>query len=288
MSTERTVSIIAPADGRKNYVANDVPVSKLANYSSFARYRYLHDADTKKPYGESDKRNTSNSREFDLGEGMDEHLARTVAVFTKNSDLDKPAPLTLELFGKDRSLKELVQIWRIIGHGYKVPRERHGDSIREDLRLKLYATTPFTFADFKLVVENLKFDRGVVHSALDRLSFLHIKGYLEDTTKTEVENYCKAHEGLWDSLLETVGRVDSKINEAAAQKAAREKAREARDRAKERQKERKTAEKSGVDTKVKTVKSGGNGKDASAKGKAKAKKPVEPFVRKEDDFPPLA
>lgn len=150
MSAERTVSIYAPAKGRKNYVALDVPVRKLANYSEYAEYRYFPDPNAQKPSGgEGDKRNTS-ATEYDLGQDMNEDFARTVAIHIKASDSANPAPLTLDLFGEDRSLEELVQIWRVIGKGYRCPEKGHDESIRTDLRVKIYKTTPFTFAHFKL------------------------------------------------------------------------------------------------------------------------------------------
>jgi hypothetical protein len=149
MSTERTVSIIAPARGRKNFVALDVPVSKLANYSQYAKNRYFSSSSNNRFSAEGEKRNTS-SREYDLGQHIDEDFARTVAIHIKNSDAASPAPLTLDLFGEDRSLQELVQIWRVIDYGYKCPYEGRDEAIREALRLKIYATAPFSFADFKL------------------------------------------------------------------------------------------------------------------------------------------
>jgi len=147
MSTERAVSIYAPANGRKNYVAHDVPVKKLANYSQYAMYRYYSKPGAKKPYGEGEKRSTS-TREYDLGENMNEDCARTFAIHIKNSDPASPAPFTLELFGDDRSFEELVQIYRVMGWGFKCERERHDDSIRKALRDKMYKKDPFTFADF--------------------------------------------------------------------------------------------------------------------------------------------
>lgn len=149
MATERTVSIYAPANGRKNYVAHNVPVNKLANYSQYAKYRYFPEPGAKKPYGEGEKRNTS-TREYDLGENMNEDFARTLAIHIKKSDLTNPVPFTLELFGNDRSFEELVQIYRVMGWGFKCERERHDDSIRNDLRAKMYKKDPFTFADFLL------------------------------------------------------------------------------------------------------------------------------------------
>jgi hypothetical protein len=149
MSTERTVSIIAPANGRKNFVAHDVPVSKLANYSQYAKNRYFPNSSDSKPSAEDEKRNTT-SREYDLGKHIDEDFARTVAIHIKNSDAANPSPLTLDLFGEDLSLQELVQIWRVIDYGYKCPDEGRDEAIRETLRLKIYATAPFSFADFKL------------------------------------------------------------------------------------------------------------------------------------------
>jgi hypothetical protein len=149
MSTERTVSIYAPANGRKNYVAHDVPVRKLANYSQYAEYRYFPVPDAKKPYGEGGKRSTS-TREYDLGPNMNEEFARTIAIHVKNSDPTNPAPITLELFGEDRSFEELVQIYRVMGWGFKCERKRHDESIRKDLRAKMYAITPFTFDHFLL------------------------------------------------------------------------------------------------------------------------------------------
>lgn len=149
MSAGRVVSIYAPANGRKNYVAFDVPVRKLANYSQYAQYRYFSQPGAKKPYGEGDKRSTS-TVEYDIGPNMSEEFARTIAIHIKNSDPANPALITLDLFGKDRSFEELVQIYRVLGWGFKCPRSRHDDSIRNDLRAKMYAAKDFNFAHFLL------------------------------------------------------------------------------------------------------------------------------------------
>lgn len=278
MSADHTVSIIAPAGRRKNYVANDVPVQKLAIYSQVARYRYVPSKDCKNPLSEGDKRNT-NAIQFDLGEGMNEEFARTIATHIKRCDPASPAPLTLALFGTERSLEELVQIWRIIGQGYKCPRELHDETIRDDLRRKMYDTRPFLFSHFKLIVENLGFDRGIVHSAMDRVTFLHIKGYLHEKTKMEVEKYCQGRDGWWDQLLETLGRVEVKTDGAAEQKAAREKAKA------ERQGSRSAGR--GREGQGRNGGSNSNGGKATT-GKGKGSKPVEPFKRNDDDFPPLS
>jgi hypothetical protein len=293
MSTDRTVSIVAPAGGRKNFIALDVPVHKLANYSQYAKHMYFPGKDTKSPFGEGDKRKTTNPNEFSLGADMNEDFARTVATFIKGSDATSPAPLTLALFGTERSLAELVQIWRVVGQGFKCPRELHDESIRDDLRVKMYDTNPFVFAHFTLIVENVGFDRGVMHSAMDRVAFLHIKGYLAEKDRDAVEKYCKSHEGHWDSLLETVGRVEAKIKEAAAEKAVREAAREvARELAREKTKEgreRKTNQiKASEGAKGSAGKNGGsNNSGKGGNGKGKGKQVVKRFQRKDEDFPSL-
>jgi hypothetical protein len=43
---------------------------------------------------------------------------------------------------------------------------------------------------------------------MDRAAILHIKRYLAEKDKVEIEAHCKSHEGHWDSLLETVDRVE--------------------------------------------------------------------------------
>jgi hypothetical protein len=286
MSTDRTVSIVAPAGGRKNFIALDVPVRKLANYSQYAKHMYFPGKDTKNPFGEGDKRKSSNPNEFSLGADMNEDFARTVATFIKGSDATNPTPLTLALFGSERSLAELVQIWRVVGHGFKCPRELYDESIRDDLRVKMYDTNPFVFAHFTLIVENVGFDRGLVHSAMDRVVFLHIKGYLAEKDKDAVEKYCKSHEGHWNSLLETVGRVEVKIKEAAAEKATRETARE---KTREERERKQNQIKAGEGAMGSAVKNGGsNGGSKAGNGKGKGKQAVKRFQRKDEDFPPLS
>ena len=123
------------------------------------------------------------------------------------------------------------------------------------------------------VAENVEFDRGLVHSAMDKAAYLHIKEELRNDIKMEIEIYCKKRGEWWDSLLETVGRVEVKIEEN------------------EKKKEKRQARR-GWDGKAnkqggKGKKQGGKGKEGSGKEKAKVDKPVEPFVRKDEDFPPL-
>ena len=289
MNSDRTISIIAPAGGRRNFVAFNVPIQSLATYSVVAKHHYFQDAGYQNPVGSIQRRSLSNRTEFDLGEDMDEEYARTIAAFIKASDPAKPAQITLAHFGKDLQLKELVKIWRLLGHGFKLPRELHDESIRNDLRMKMYATTPFTAADFKLIAENLDFDRGLIHSAMDRVAFLHVKNYLDAQTKQDVEDYCKSREGYWDSLLETTGRVQAKIDEAAQQKAARELKQGKKDSSK------KGASSTDNNTTPCEGSKGGGRTDGvqprggkSKGGKGKAKLSAAPFVHKEEDFPPLS
>jgi len=119
---------------------------------------------------------------------------------------------------------------------------------------------------------------------MDKACVLHIDGELDEDVKMEIEKYCKARGDWWDSLLETVGRVQDKNEEYAARKEAAEKKREER-KAKEKA-ERKARE----EEKAKAAKQSDRGKRSSGKGKGKGKgkKPAEPFVRKDEDFPPLA
>lgn len=307
MSSDRTISIIAPAGGRKNFVALNVPIKNLATYSQVAKHHYFPDAGSRNPISSAQRRSLSNRTEFDLGEGMDEEYARTIAAFIKASDPATPKQITLALFGTNLPVAELVRIWRILGHGFKLPRELHDESIRNDLRLKMYQTNPYSSADFKLIGENLDFDRGLVPSAMDRVAFLHVKNYLDDKTKQEVEDYCKSREGYWDSLLETTGRVQVKIDEAAQQKAARELKQAEQDSSSNKgapkpttSPENKASFSSGNKSTPREGLKGGEKTDAgvqsrgassggkSKTGKGKAKQPPAPFVRKDEDFPPLA
>jgi hypothetical protein len=314
MSADRVVSVIAPAGGRKNFVALNVPIKNLATYSVVAKHYYFPGTGSHNLVGMASRRSLSNRTEFDLGEGMDEGYARTIAAFIKASDLAHPKPITLSLFGTDLPIEELIKIWRAMGHGFKLPRELHDETVRNDLRTKLYDTTPYTFAHFKLICDNLDFDRGLVHSAMDRVTFLHVKGYLDDKTKQEVEEYCKSREGYWDSLLETVGRVTKKIEDAAKEKATREQQQQGKPGSKNKGSAKnnarpnnngnsKTASKistspkskrhSSSNTKQNALREGPqtgqrtegakSGATKSQGGKAKAK----PFIRKDDDFPPL-
>jgi hypothetical protein len=116
---------------------------------------------------------------------------------------------------------------------------------------------------------------------MDKACVLHIDGELDEVVKMEIEKYCKARGDWWDSLLETVGRVQDKNEEYAAKKEAAEKKREEH-KAKEK------AERKAQEEKTKAAKQSGRGKKSSGKGKGKGKKPAEPFVRKDEDFPPLA
>jgi hypothetical protein len=310
MSFDRVVSVIAPASGRKNFVALNVPIKNLAIYSAVAKHHYFPGTGSRNPVGMASRRSISNRTEFDLGEGIDEEHARTIAAFIKAADPDHPKPITLSLFGRDLPIEELIKIWRAMAHGFKLPRELHDESVRDDLRTKLYATTPYTFAQFKLICDNLDFDRGIVHSAMDRVTFLHVKGYLDDKTKQQVEEYCKTREGYWESLLEAVGRVTAKIDGAAKDKAAREQQQQSKSGSKNKGPARnnnrpnnngasKTGNKPSAAPKNKGP-SGSNNtstapregppagqKSAGSKSKGTKAKP-KPFVRKDDDFPPLS
>jgi hypothetical protein len=313
MSSDRTVSIVAPAGGRKKFVALNVPIKNLATYSAVAKHHFFPGAGSRNPVGMSSKRNLSNRTEFDLGEGIDEGYARTIAAFIKAADPSNPKLITLSLFGtNDLPIEELIKIWRAIGYGFKVPRDLHDESVRDNLRTKLYATNPYTFAQFKLICDNVDFDRGIAHSAMDRVTFLHVKGYLDDKTKKEVEDYCKSREGYWDSLLETVGRVTKKIEDAAREKAAREQQQQDKPAQKNkgpakgnnRPNNNSTSKTIASSSKPKGPPAGNNKSTAprqapqagqktssaqpgSSKNKGSKAKP-KPFVRKDDDFPPLA
>lgn len=163
MSAERTVSIYYAAGGRKIYISLDVPVMKLVNYSEHARSRYLPSPNVNRPFPEGDKRKTT-SVEYELGQNINEDFARTIAIYIKKSDATNPAPLNLDLFGEDLSLPELAQLWRVIDWGYRCPVEGRAEAIRDALRQKIYATAPFTFADFKQGDSPLRYPKTVSRS----------------------------------------------------------------------------------------------------------------------------
>ena len=131
---------------------------------------------------------------------------------------------------------------------------------------------------------------------MDRAAFLHIRDLLDEDIKMEIENYCKAKGGWWDSLLDTVGKVEVKISEHDAEKEADERKREeqkARAERRARGRERAKAaneggrgKQGGIGKEASKGKEGGKGKKGS--GKQKAEKPAASFVHKEDDFPPLS
>ena len=246
MSAERTVSIYYAADNRKNYISLDVPVNKLVNYSEHARSRYLASPKVNRPFPEGEKRKTTRT-EYELGHNMNEDFARTIAIHIKKSDPTDPAPLTLDLFGEDLSIADLAQLWRVIDWGYW-------------------------------------FDKGLFQTAMDRVTFLHIKGYLDDDTRVEIEKYCKERKGWWDSLLDRVEKNQDDIEKAAKQKEAREKRQAEQKAAAERKV--KAEHRAREEEKTKAGKQRGNGKNGASKGKGK--KSVAPFEQKDDDFPSLS
>jgi hypothetical protein len=106
---------------------------------------------------------------------------------------------------------------------------------------------------------------------MDKAAYLHIKDELHNDIKMEIENYCKMRGKWWDSLLESVGRVEIKIASEALKREANEKKRQ----------ERRVRHSRGG----KADREDDKGKQAS--GEETVEKPVEPFVRKDEDFPPL-
>ena len=155
-----------------------IPKLNLAAYSHHARHLYFPGSNPK--MFAVGKRNTSNHNEFDLGPDMDEDYARVIVTHIKSADPTDPKPLTMQVFGKDLSMGDLVKVYRLIGAGFKVPREVHQDDVRGHLRGMIYTADPFELYHFKVIAENLDFDRGLVHSAMDRVVYLHIKEELAD------------------------------------------------------------------------------------------------------------
>ena len=119
---------------------------------------------------------------------------------------------------------------------------------------------------------------------MDRVTFLHVKGYLDDDTKVEIEEYAKQRKGWWDSLLDHVGTNDDAIKKAAAEKEARLE-REAEKKAAVKHKA-KVERRAREEARTKAGKERAKGNDGSGKGKGK--KPVVPFEHKDDDFPSLS
>jgi hypothetical protein len=132
------------------------------------------------------------------------------------------------------------------------------------------------------VTDRLYFDKGLFNSTMDRVSFLHIKGYLDDSAKEEIEKYCKPRKGWWDTLLNRTGINEDDIEKAAVQKAAREKRQE------EQKAKSEADRKAREEGRAKGRRQGGRGRNGKKdSGKEKEEKPVEPFVRKDEDFPTL-
>lgn len=116
---------------------------------------------------------------------------------------------------------------------------------------------------------------------MDRAAYLHVKDYLDIGTQVEIQKYCQAHPGWFDVLLNMVGNAQDSIAEHEAEKEAREKRAEQQKMSAER--------KASEEEKSKGTKPRGKDKQkGSGKEKAKKKKPVVPFVHKDEDFPPLS
>lgn len=216
-----TVDLFTVSGGRKNFVAINLPKDKLAVYSDLARAKYFPESGA--TWKASSKR-IINSKQFELGDNMDEEYARTIVALIRKCDKANPAPITLDLFGDDLSFEQLVALYRLIGNGFKVPRYIHRDSVRTAVRDKIYKSEPFTFQHFKLVADQLAFDRGIFYSNMDRAAFLEQKDGLDETVKKQITAYCLSQEGIWDSLLGVVGAVQEKIKAAGEAKQARIKA----------------------------------------------------------------
>lgn len=306
-----TVDIFTVSGGRKVFVGLNLPKDKLAVYSDLARSKYFQESGA--TWKAHSKRQIT-TKAFDLGLNMHEEFARTIVSHIRKADVNDPAPVTADLFGDNLTFEELVALYKLIGNGFKIPRNLHQDSVREKLRLQIYKNDPFTFANFKLITDQIAFDRGIFYCNMDRAAFLEQKEELDEEVKRQITEYCKSQEGIWESLLEVVGSVQDKIKAAGEGKEARLKAQASvLQRMKEKfdagsgeshaqEKGAQTSGSKSIGSKKNTLTAGASkastpkasaskptaSKASDHKGKSKkVPKQVEPFVKREENFPPL-
>lgn len=189
MTTEKIVNIYAPGGGRKNHMVLGVPVKKLAIYSSVAKHHYFSGTQSTSSVGRREDRSKPIESEFNLGAGMHSLYTQTIGVFIKNADIFKPALVTADLFPNiaNFTMEGLVQMWRVVYYGNKVPEGRYDNALRDGVRTSIYQRVPLTVADYKYVAENLApSDKSMLHTVMDHAATLHLKDQMGDKTSNEI------------------------------------------------------------------------------------------------------
>lgn len=223
MATEMTVDICARGGGHKNHLVLGVSVKKLAIYSSVAKHHYFPGTQSISSVGRREDRSKPTHIELDLGAGTHSPYAQKIGVFIKNVDVSEPALVTADLFPNivNVTMEGLVQMWRVVSYGYKVPNGMYDKVLRDRVRTIIYQRVPLTLADYKYVAENLApSDKGMLHTVMDHAAALHLKRQMSEKTSNEIRAYCESVEGWWDQQLETVIRVEKEEGHAKRRAAA--------------------------------------------------------------------
>lgn len=203
------VDVLAPVNGQKNFVFQDLDRSKLCFYSLKAD-KHFHPAKYGKAANASHSRYPHLSNAFLLPKNVDIPAAAKVTGFINSADMMNPPPVSISLLGDHSTLQEAVELHRVACLDYEFRKSLVSDDIRDFVCQQIYESIP-TLASFKLIIDRMAFDKGVVVNMMDRVGSAKIAKTLDPQVYEAIVKY--AEKTGWVNGLE---EAEMKIREKMA------------------------------------------------------------------------
>ena len=198
------VDVLAPANGQKIFVSHNIDKGKLCFYSIKADKHFQPEK-----HGISGKRAKSRyshlSRDFLLPKDVNIAAAGKVASLINGADLDSPAQVSICPLGANPTMQKAVEIHRVACVEYEFRQSLISDDIRDFVHQQIYETIP-NLATFKLIVDRMAFDKGVVFNMMDRAESTKIAKTLEPEVYEAIVKY--AEKTGWGNCFGGVGEED--------------------------------------------------------------------------------
>jgi hypothetical protein len=172
-------------NGGKIFLGTAENRAQLVRFSTAARDQLIKiDPQTGKP------KNMGNDREVIIPT-VDYDAGRLVLKFINENAIHSPKPLSSALFPTGCPLSFTSKVFQAC-NAFRLPRELHGNEIREHLLSQIRGLRYVTLADFQHVCENVYFDTGLVHIICNKVAFHTWKKWISEHELACIWEYIKS------------------------------------------------------------------------------------------------
>lgn len=157
---------------------------------------------------------------------VDDVSGQIVINWITSNNMYNPQPLTIAHLGMNNSFLDGCKLHHAC-HVFHLNRDLRGEDIRQRIFWHIRSSPQVDIEDFKIVLEWLKFDVGLVKEMMRKVAYKTLYGWIPDDEREQMMSYCVEYDQTKGTkLVEQMAKVEAEVKASIRAGAAR-RAREA-------------------------------------------------------------